>query len=406
VVRPNYKLPRSVSSFWRDLSISAIIAGFVAVLVGFTSSAAIVFAAAKALNATTLQTASWMWALGLGMGLTCIGLSLAYRQPILTAWSTPGAALIATGSAGISLQEATGAFLVCAALIIFFGFSGWFERLMSKVPVALASALLAGVLVKFVLQAFSSIKTQPILAIAMMLAYLLSKRLVARYAVPIALLVGLIVAFALGLVAYPEQPALGLALQMASPVWVMPEFSWQAVIGLGVPMFIVTMASQNIPGVATLRVCGYDAPVSPLIGWTGVASAVLAPFGCYALNLAAITAAICMSEQADQDPKRRYTASVMAGVFYCIIGLLAGVVTLVFSALPAELIAVIAGLALLATLGNGLAMALKDESVREPALICFAVTASGLTIMGIGSAFWGLVAGLAATLLIRPKTVV
>jgi benzoate membrane transport protein len=395
-----------VSSFWRDLSISATIAGFVAVLVGFTSSAAIVFAAAKALNATNAQTASWMWALGLGMGLTCIGLSLAYKQPILTAWSTPGAALIATGSAGISLPEATGAFLVCAGLIIFFGFSGWFERLMSKVPVALAAALLAGVLVKFVLQAFSSIKTQPVLAIAMMVAYLFSKRWLPRYAVPMALLVGLVLAFALGVVAHPEQQALEQAFQMASPVWVMPEFSWQAVIGLGVPMFIVTMASQNIPGVATLRACGYDAPVSPLVGWTGVTSAALAPFGCYALNLAAITAAICMSEQADENPNRRYTASVMAGVFYCIIGLLAGVVTLVFSTLPSELIAVIAGLALLATLGNGLATALKDDSAREPALICFAMTASGLSIMGIGSAFWGLVAGLVATLLIRPKTVV
>jgi benzoate membrane transport protein len=385
-----------VGSFWRDLSISATIAGFVAVLVGFTSSAAIVFAAAKALNATTAQTASWMWALGLGMGLTCIGLSLAYKQPILTAWSTPGAALIATGSAGISLPEATGAFLVCATLIIFFGFSGWFERLMAKVPVALASALLAGVLVKFVLQAFSSIKTQPILAIVMMIVYLLSKRWLPRYAVPMALLLGLVVAFSLGLVTYPEQQPLGQAFQMATPVWVMPEFSWQAVIGLGVPMFIVTMASQNIPGVATLRACGYDAPVSPLVGW-------LAPFGCYALNLAAITAAICMSEQADENPNRRYTASVMAGVFYCIIGLLAGVVTLVFSALPSELIAVIAGLALLATLGNGLATSLKDDSAREPALICFAMTASGLSILGIGSAFWGLVAGLVATILSRPK---
>jgi benzoate membrane transport protein len=395
-----------VSSFWRDLSISATIAGFVAVLVGFTSSAAIVFAAAKALNATNAQTASWMWALGLGMGLTCIGLSLAYKQPILTAWSTPGAALIATGSAGISLPEATGAFLVCAGLIIFFGFSGWFERLMSKVPVALAAALLAGVLVKFVLQAFSSIKTQPVLAIAMMVAYLLSKRWLPRYALPMALLVGLVLAFALGVVAYPEQQVLEQAFQMATPVWVMPEFSWQAVIGLGLPMFIVTMASQNIPGVSTLRACGYDAPASPLVGWTGIASAALAPFGCYALNLAAITAAICMSEQADENPNRRYTASVMAGVFYCIIGLLAGVVTLVFSALPSELIAVIAGLALLATLGNGLATALKNDSAREPALICFAMTASGLSIMGIGSAFWGLVAGLVATLLIRSKTVV
>jgi benzoate membrane transport protein len=395
-----------VRSFWTDLSVSAATAGFVAVLVGFTSSAAIVFAAAKALNANTAQTASWMWALGLGMGLTSILLSVRYKQPVLTAWSTPGAALIATSGAGISLPEATGAFLLCATLITFFGFSGWFEKLMSKVPVSLASALLAGVLVKFTLQAFAAIKTQPVLVLAMMAAYLAGKRWFTRYAVPTALLVGLVLSFALDIVSKPEPQALSQALQIASPVWVTPAFSWQAMIGIGIPLFIVTMASQNIPGIATLRACGYNAPASPIVGWTGVASGLLAPFGGYALNLAAITAAICMSQQADENPQRRYTAAVMAGVFYCIIGLMAGVVTLVFSALPMELIVSIAGLALLATVGNGLAVALKDEGVREPALICFAMTASGLTVWGIGSAFWGLVAGLVATLFMRLKTVV
>jgi benzoate membrane transport protein len=392
-----------VRSFWNDLSISAAIAGFVAVLVGFTSSAVIVFAAAKALNANAEQTASWMWALGLGMGITCIVLSLVYRQPILTAWSTPGAALIATSGAGLSLPEATGAFLLCAALITFSGFSGWFEKLMSKVPVSMASALLAGVLVKFAFQAFAAIKTQPIPVLAMMAAYLVGKRWFSRYAVPLALLIGLILSFALGIVGKPDAQIVTQAFQIASPVWVTPEFSWQAMIGLGIPLFIVTMASQNIPGIATLRACGYDAPASPIIGWTGLTTVFLAPFGAYALNLAAITAAICMSQQADENPARRYTAAVMAGVYYCIIGLTAGVVTLVFSALPMEMIMTIAGLALLATLGNGLAVALKDDVAREPALICFAMTASGLTVMGIGSAFWGLVAGLIATLFFRPS---
>jgi benzoate membrane transport protein len=390
-----------VRSFWKDLSISAATAGLVAVLVGFTSSAAIVFAAAKALNANAAQAASWMWALGLGMGITSIVLSLVYKQPVLTAWSTHGAALIATSGAGISLPEATGAFWVCAALITFFGFSGWFEKLMAKVPVSLASALLAGVLVKFTLQAFVAIKTQPVLVLAMMAAYLCGKRWFTRYAVPATLLVGLLLAFALDIVAKPEPQVLAQALTIAMPVWVTPEFSWQAIIGIGIPLFIVTMASQNIPGIATLRACGYDAPTSSVVGWTGAATAVLAPFGGYALNLAAITAAICMSQQADENPARRYTAAVMAGVYYCVIGLLAGVVTLVFSALPIELIVTIAGLALLATVGNGLAVALKDDAVREPALICFAMTASGMTVMGIGSAFWGLVAGLVATLFFR-----
>jgi benzoate membrane transport protein len=376
----------------------AATAGFVAVLVGFTSSAAIVFSATKALNATVGQTASWMWALGIGMGLTSMVLSMLYRQPILTAWSTPGAALIATSAAGVSLPEATGAFLFSGLLITLFGFSGWFERLMAKVPVSLASALLAGVLVKFTLQAFAAIKTQPILVLAMLLAYLTGKRWFARYAVPTSLLIGLVTAFVLGIVVEPNAAVLKQALQFAAPVWVTPEFSWQALIGIGIPLFIVTMASQNIPGVATLRACGYDAPISSLVGWTGVATFLLAPFGGYALNLAAITAAICMGEQADENPERRYTAAVMAGAYYCVIGLMAGVVTLLFAALPSELIVAIAGLALVATVGNGLFVALKDDANREPAFICFAMTASGLTVAGIGSAFWGLLAGLVATL--------
>ncbi len=386
--------------FWRDLSIPAAVAGFVAVLVGFTSSVAIVFSAAKALGANEAQIASWMWALGLGMGLTSIFLSLFYKHPVLTAWSTPGAALIATSAAGISLPEATGAFLFSAALIALFGFSGWFARLMNKVPVELVSALLAGVLIKFCLQGFAAISSQPLLVVSMLLAYLIGKRFFARYAVPLTLVAGLGLAFGLNIVALtPATQVSGIALNTASlamPVLVWPQWSWQAIIGIGLPLFIVTMASQNMPGVATLRACGYQTPISPLVGWTGIASFILAPFGGYALNLAAITAAICMSEQADENPARRYTASVMAGLYYVLIGLLGGAVTYVFAALPNELIVAIAGLALLGTVGNGLAVAMKSDNQREPALITFVVTASGLTIAGIGSAFWGLVAGLVA----------
>jgi benzoate membrane transport protein len=391
-------------SFWRDVSISAVIAGFVAVLVGFSSSAVIIFSAAASLGATPAQIASWMWALSFGMGATSIALSLAYRQPILTAWSTPGAALIATSASGISLPEATGAFIVCGLLIALFGFSGWFERLMARVPVSLASGLLAGVLVKFVLQAFSSIKTEPWLVLAMMATYLLGRRFAARYAVPATLLVGLVFTAILNLFQRPSEEALAKAWQIAQPVWVTPEFSMAAIMSIGVPLFIVTMASQNVPGIATLRACGFNAPASPLVGWTGAVSAVLAPFGGYALNLAAITAAICMSVQADENPARRYTAAVSAGIFYCLVGLVAGMVSLLFAALPAELIATVAGLALLGTVGNGLAAALKEERQRESALITFAVTASGVVLMGIGSAFWGLIAGLIASAVLQQQS--
>jgi benzoate membrane transport protein len=385
---------------FRDLSLPAATAGFVAVLVGFSSSVAIVFQAAKALGATDAQTTSWMWALGLGMGITSLALSWRYKQPVLTAWSTPGAALIAMTASGITLPEATGAFVFCGLLICVAGFSGLFERLISKVPLPLASALLAGVLVKFCLQAFTALQSQPLLVLSMMLAYLLARRWLVRYAVPLALLMGVVVASALGLVG--SGPSL-TDFRFAQPVFVLPSFSWAAIASIGLPLFIVTMASQNIPGVATLRACGYNAPVSPIIGWTGVATVALAPFGGYALNLAAITAAICMSSQADEDASRRYTAAMSAGVVYCVIGLLGGMVVLGLAMFPKELIVVIAGLALLPTVAAGLASATNDEAWREAALVTFVATASGVNLLGIGSAFWGLFAGLLTALIVRRR---
>ena len=246
------------SSLWADTSLSAIVAGFVAVLVGFTSSVAIVFAAAQAVGANAAQTASWIWALGLGMGFTSLGLSLWYRRPVLTAWSTPGAALIAA-SHGIGLPEATGAFLVCALLIAVAGYSGLFERLMDRIPAAIAQALLAGVLTRFALDAALSTASAPALVLSMLGAYLAGRRWWPRYAVPGVLVAGLIAA-ALG-----GRLALGaVELAWATPVWVTPAFSWGAVIGLGLPLFVVTMASQNLPGVAAQRAAGYDTPVSPV----------------------------------------------------------------------------------------------------------------------------------------------
>jgi benzoate membrane transport protein len=377
----------------RDLSLPAFIAGLVAVLVGFTSSVAIVFQAAQSLGATTAQTSSWMWALGLGMGLTSLLLSWHYKQPVLTAWSTPGAALIATSGGSITLAEATGAFLLCGFLIALAGFSKVFEKLMSKVPMPLASALLAGVLAKFCLQAFVALQSQATLVLGVMLTYLMGRRLVPRYSVPIALLVGVALTMLLKL-AEPLSFHAGNGLRLAVPQLVVPEFSWTALVGIGLPLFIVTMASQNMPGVATLRACGYNAPISPIIGWTGIATVLLAPFGGYALNLAAITAAICMSSQADENPARRYTAAMSAGLIYCLIGLMGGAVALALSWFPKELVTVIAGLALLPIVTSGITSAVIDEKWRDAAIVTFLVTASGVSLLGIGSALWGLLAGL------------
>ncbi len=381
--------------FMQDLSLPSTVAGFVAVLVGFTSSVAIVFQGAQALGATSTQLTSWMWALGLGMGLTSLGLSLWTRQPVLTAWSTPGAALLAS-AVGVSMPEAVGAFIVCALLITIAGFSGLFERLMDRIPIAIASALLAGVLARFGLDAMLATQSAPLLVLSMAAAFLLGRRFWPRYAVPVVLLVGVAVAGAEGRL---HMDAVQWA--WARPEWVSPRFSVAAMVGVALPLFLVTMASQNLPGVAAQRASGYQTPISASIGVTGLASLVLAPFGGYALNLAAITAAICMGREAHEDPARRYTAAVMAGVFYIALGLAGGAVVGLLAAFPKELVAAIAGLALLGTIAGGLSAALKDEAHRDAAILTFLVTLSGLKLAGIGSAFWGVVAGALALLVQR-----
>ena len=387
-----------------DLSLSAASAGFVAVLVGFTSSVAIVFQAATALGATPAQISSWMWALGLGMGLCTLLPSLWLRQPVMVAWSTPGAAVLATAgiAGGFGMAEATGAFIVCAALITLFGITGWFERLLSRIPMPIASALLAGVLTRFGLDAFVALKSAFALVLLMLAAYLVGRRLWPRYAVPGVLAAG--VAFA----AFDGQLHLeGVRWGLTVPVFTAPAFSWRATVSLALPLFVVTMASQNLPGVAAIRAAHYDMPISKIVTLTGLATLVLAPFGAFALNLSAITAAICMGREAHPDPDKRYMAAATCGLIYCVVGLFGAAVTGVLTAFPRELVVAIAGLALLGSIGGGLALALKEEAHREAALITFLVTLSGVSLAGIGSAFWGVVAGALALFVQqwRPRSV-
>ena len=376
--------------FFKDLSLSAFTAGFVAVLVGFTSSVAIVFQAAQAFQATPAQITSWMWALGLGMGLCSLVPSLLLRKPVMVAWSTPGAAVLASAglSGGFSMAEAVGAFMVCAVLITLAGVTRWFERVMNRIPTEIAAALLAGVLARFGMQAFAAAQTALPLVLLMLGAYLVARRLIPRYAVVITL------ALAIAFVALRgEMSWSAIRFELAMPVFTAPQFTLSAAISLALPLFVVTMASQNLPGVAVIRATGYDLPVSRLITMTGLATLVLAPFGGYALNFSAITAAICMGPEAHPDRDKRYTAAVSCGLLYVVIGIFGAVVTGLLTAFPKELVVAIAGLALLGTIGNGLAAALRDEPHREAALITFLVTLSGVVVAGVGSAFWGVVAG-------------
>lgn len=376
--------------FFKDLSLSAFVAGFVAVLVGFTSSVAIVFQAAQSFGATPAQITSWIWALGLGMGLCSLVPSLLLRKPVMVAWSTPGAAVLATaGAAGsFSMGEAVGAFMVCSALVILVGATRALERVADRIPMEIASALLAGVLARFGIQAFAAAQTALPLVLLMVGTYLVARRMAARYAVVVTLVVGILWVLITGQMAWSMEP-----VRLAMPVFVAPQWSVSAIVSLAIPLFVVTMASQNLPGMAVIRASGYELPVSRLITMTGWASLVLAPFGAFALNFSAITAAICMGPEAHEDRSKRYTAAASCGAIYIVIGLFGALVTGLLTSFPKELVVAIAGIALLSTIGNGLASALRDERHREPALITFLVTLSGITLMNIGSAFWGVVAG-------------
>ena len=373
----------------KGVSPSHIAAGFIAVLVGYTSSAAIVFQAASAAGASAAEVGSWMWALGLGMGATCIGLSLLFRTPVLTAWSTPGAALLVTALSGHSMAEAVAAFMFASLLLALTGLFGWTDRIMRHIPRSLAGAMLAGILLRFSLGVFTSMGSAPVLVATMLAVYLLGRRRVPRYIIPLTLLAGLAVASIQGTIHFDA-----VELAIASPILTTPSFSMATLLGVGLPLYIVTMASQNLPGMAVLRANGYDTPASPLVTWTGITGVILAPFGGFAFNLAAITAAICMSPNADPDPSRRYMASVWAGVFYLITGVFGATTAALFGALPNELVLAIAGLALLGPVGSSLSDALSHDHEREAALLCFLMTASGVSLFGLGSALWGLALGL------------
>jgi benzoate membrane transport protein len=374
----------------KDVSLSAIVAGFISVLVGFTSSIAIVFQAAQSLGATPAEITSWVWALGLGTGLTSIVVTLWYRQPVLIAWSTPGSALLAA-THGVPLATATGAFIVSAVLIVVAGASGLFEKLMDRVPVAIAAALLAGVLTRFGLDAALAAHGDPWLVGVMALAFVLGRRWWPRFAVPGVLAAGIAVTIAQGGISLA-----GVQWGWARPVFVTPEFSLAAAIGLGLPLFLVTMASQNLPGVAAQRAAGLTVPISPVITTTGVATLLLAPFGSFGLNLAAITASICMGPEAHPDPKRRYIAPITAGLLYVLIGLGGGAVVGLMAAFPHALVVAVAGLALLGTIAGALSSALAVERHRDAAALTFLVSLSGVSLAGVGAPFWGVVAGAVA----------
>lgn len=380
-----------------DQLLSRATAGLVAVIIGFTSSIAMIYQVVIVLGGTADLVASWVLMLGLAMGVTSIGLSYYYKIPILIAWSTTGAALLITSAQGYSLNQAVGAFMFSALLVFISGITGWFEKVMQRIPSQIACAMLAGVLVTFGIDVFNFMAEKPLLIGIMVFVYLLSKRLMPRFTMLIVLIAGFVMAGVTG-----QIDTSSWQWKMSEFAFMTPEFNLQAMISIGVPLYIVTMTSQNLPGIAVLKAHDYPAPVSASLNVTGLTNILIAPFGGYAINLAAITAAICMTDEADKDSSKRYWASIAGGIFYILMAIGAATLVGLVASLPQALILALAGIALFTTIASSLQQALSDSYYTEAAMITFLVTASDLTLFSVGSAFWGILAG-ALTLWLIPR---
>jgi len=379
---------RGMQVLSRDWSVSAITAGFLAVLIAYAGPAVIFFQAAAVAGISNEMLSSWIWAISIGPAITGIYLSWKFKTPIVTAWSAPGTALLVTLFPAISVNQAVAAYITAAVIMFVIGVSGWFDRIIRAIPRGIASGMMAGILFQFGLGAFRSAATMPLLAFGMIGAYIVFRRLWPRYCIVLVLLAGIALAVLTG------HTNLGtLELRWATPVFIMPDWTWDSTLSLALPLVLVSLTGQFLPGMAILKVSGYETPARPLLVTTSMASVVVAVFGGINVVIAAITAALCTGKDAHEDPGKRYVAGIANGVFYLIGGLFAGTIVLLFTALPKEFIAVLAGLALVGAIASNVVGTVQDEENREAAIITFLATASNMSYLGLGSAFWGVVIG-------------
>ena len=379
----------------RDLT-HPIVAGLISVIVNYGGTFILVFQAAKAAGLSPELTASWVWSVSIGVGLSGLFLSWRYREPIITAWSTPAAAFLVTALATTPYGEAVGAYMVSAAAFVALGLSGYFDKVIRLIPPGIASGLLAGILLQFGIGAFGGAGVDPLLVGLLIVAYLVMKRFQARYAVVGILVLGLVFLLAQGRV-----DLAGLKLEFAAPVFTRPEFSLNALLSVALPLFLITLTGQYMPGMLVLRNDGFKTSADPIVTATGLGSLIMAPFGSHAFNIAAITAAIATGREAHEDPTKRWVAGIAAGCFYVLVGVFGVTLAAVFMAFPATFITTLAGLALLGTIGGALASAMADPASREAALITFLASAANIKLLGVGGAFWGLVIGLIAYLVLN-----
>lgn len=382
-----------------DWSISATVAGFLAVLISYSGPLIIFFQAAQQAHVSNAMMISWIWGISIGAAVAGIYLSIKFKTPVITAWSAPGTALLVTLFPHVSLNEAVAAYITTAVVILIIGITGYFDKLLKWIPQDVAAGMMAGILFQFGLGLFTSTDTMPLIVFSMLIVFLFAKRFTPRYAMLWVLVAGVVLSLVFG-----KMNPVDVNFTLAIPQFIQPEWTWDSTLNLAIPLILVSLTGQFLPGMAIMKLSGYDTPAKPIITVTSIASLAVACVGGITIVLASITAALCMGKDAHELKDKRYIAGIANGLFYILGGLFAGSIVMLFSLLPKELIAALAGLALLGAIATNISVAMKNEAQREAALITFLATASGMHFLGLSSVFWGICIGVIAHLILTKRT--
>ncbi|MGQ1137779.1 benzoate/H(+) symporter BenE [Acinetobacter baumannii] len=382
-----------------DWSISATVAGFLAVLISYSGPLIIFFQAAQRAHVSTDMMVSWIWGISIGAAVSGIYLSIKYKTPVITAWSAPGTALLVTLFPNISLNEAVAAYITSAIVIFLIGITGYFDKLLKWIPQDVAAGMMAGILFQFGISLFTASDSMPLIVFSMLIVFLIAKRLMPRYTMIWVLAAGVLLSLILG-----KMNPVDVSFSLAIPQWISPEWTWNSTLNLAVPLILVSLTGQFLPGMAIMKLSGYDTPAKPIITATSIASLAVACIGGITIVLASITAALCMGKDAHELKEKRYIAGIANGIFYILGGLFAGSIVMLFSLLPKELVAALAGLALLGAIATNISVAMKNDSQRDAALITFLATASGMHFLGLSSVFWGICIGVIAHFILTPRS--
>ncbi|KQE11619.1 benzoate/H(+) symporter BenE [Acinetobacter pittii] len=382
-----------------DWSISATVAGFLAVLISYSGPLIIFFQAAQRAHVSTDMMVSWIWGISIGAAVSGIYLSIKYKTPVITAWSAPGTALLVTLFPNVSLNEAVAAYITSAIVIFLIGVTGYFDKLLKWIPQDVAAGMMAGILFQFGIGLFTASDSMPFIVFSMLIVFLIAKRLMPRYTMIWVLAAGVLLSLILG-----KMNPVDVSFSLAIPQWISPKWTWNSTLNLAVPLILVSLTGQFLPGMAIMKLSGYDTPAKPIITVTSIVSLAVACVGGITIVLASITAALCMGKDAHELKEKRYIAGIANGIFYILGGLFAGSIVMLFSLLPKELVAALAGLALLGAIATNISVAMKNDHQRDAALITFLATSSGMHFLGLSSVFWGICIGVIAHFILTPRS--